>query len=317
MDNKAEATALAPVEERPRYALLRPVVSPAELIECQKEVHTLIASALENERDYGVIPGTKKPTLLKPGAERINLAFGVYPRYTVAEREVNHEIEIPWKKRSWKWGEKRGEKIWSEESGVSLGLYRYVVRCELVKRTDGEVVGEGIGSASTLESKYIDRPRDLENTVLKMAQKRAFVAATLNAYALSDRFTQDMEDIPSDGDGAAEGREEKRPPHSEAKPEPKPQPRKTESGNGKQPAWRSNDHYRFGKHKGRPLSEGGDADLHDYFEAISKGLQQGKGYATQEHLDEIAAEIAHRESGEEHHASDGEAPPHTDDDIPF
>ena len=197
-DNK-DSTALAVQDEpagleRPQHALLRPVVSPVELIRYQKEVHELIASALEKDRDYGVIPGTKKPTLLKPGAERVGLAFGTFPRYVVVGEEIDHNVEISWLKRRWTWGKAKGEKVWTEERGTSLGLYRYVIGCELVQRSTGDVVGYGIGSCSTLESKYLDRPRDLENTVLKMAQKRAFVAATLNAYALSDRFTQDMED---------------------------------------------------------------------------------------------------------------------------
>lgn len=37
---------------------------------------------------------------------------------------------------------------------------------------------------------------DLENTILKMADKRALVAATLIATGCSDIFTQDMEDVP-------------------------------------------------------------------------------------------------------------------------
>ena len=92
-----ESTALAvqdqPVAlERPAQALLRPVVSPAELIAVQKETHALIAQALEDGRDYGTIPGTQKPTLYKPGAERCNLAFGVRPEFQVVQAEVDHLV---------------------------------------------------------------------------------------------------------------------------------------------------------------------------------------------------------------------------------
>jgi hypothetical protein len=45
-----------------------------------------------------------------------------------------------------------------------------------------------------------DNPWDLDNTIMKMACKRALVAATLNATAASDIFTQDLEDMP---DGTA------------------------------------------------------------------------------------------------------------------
>jgi hypothetical protein len=37
---------------------------------------------------------------------------------------------------------------------------------------------------------------DIENTILKMACKRAHVAMTLNVTAASDIFTQDIEDLP-------------------------------------------------------------------------------------------------------------------------
>mgnify|MGYP006863438863 CR=1 FL=1 len=202
--NTKNETAIA-VVERPQPALMRPVATPSELVEHHKTVVDLIGQALQQGQDYGVIPGTQKPTLLKPGAERLCVAFGCAPHYEVVESEVDHDREVQWSKKRWEWGAKRGEKIWSTETGTSLGLYRYVVRCRLVRRETGDVAAEGIGSCSTMESKYVDRPRDMENTVIKMAQKRAFVAAVLNAFGLSDRFTQDMEDEPR-----------------EARPKPKP-----------------------------------------------------------------------------------------------
>jgi hypothetical protein len=39
-----------------------------------------------------------------------------------------------------------------------------------------------------------DRIMDLANTILKMADKRALVAATINATGVSDLFTQDLDD---------------------------------------------------------------------------------------------------------------------------
>lgn len=187
-------------EDRPQtMALVRPLVKPAALIEAHKEVSDLIAKALVRDTDYGVIPGTKNPTLLKPGAERLCLAFGAIPDYEDMEHEIDHDRKVPWTKRKKVWSNRyRGDKefTWTEESGESVGLYRYVVKCRIVQRDTGIVLATGLGSCSTMEAKYIDRPRECENTVLKMAQKRAFVAATLNAFGLSDRFTQDVEDQP-------------------------------------------------------------------------------------------------------------------------
>jgi hypothetical protein len=84
-----------------------------------------------------------------------------------------------------------------------------------VHRATGDIVGEGLGACSTLESKYIDRPRDLENTVIKMAQKRGAVAAALNAFALSDRFTQDLEDLPRDDEEVETGQTQAQQPQRE------------------------------------------------------------------------------------------------------
>lgn len=175
--------------------LIRPVAAPAEVMAVQEETRALIESALKEDRDYGVIPGTKKPTLLKPGAERINAAFACVAAYEVLEREIDHDRPNHYVKRSWVWGQRKGEKIWSEEPGQSEGLYRYVVLCRLIHRESGVEIGQGVGSCSTMESKYIDRPRDVENTVLKMAKKRAYVDATLTTFGLSDQFTQDVEDM--------------------------------------------------------------------------------------------------------------------------
>lgn len=196
--------AIAPVEPtaspgsamvaRPSLGLLKPVAPPAQIIAQQNEMRAFIKEVLEEGRDYGLIPGVDKPSLLQPGAQRINVGFGVIPHYTTLEAQVDHDRVIEWSKRKKIYKAREWTGDWSIESGTSIGVYRYVVRCELVHRDTGIVVGESLGACSSLESKYIDRPRDSENTCLKMAQKRAFVGATLTAYGLSDEFTQDVED---------------------------------------------------------------------------------------------------------------------------
>jgi len=184
-------------------ALLVPVASPSEVLAAQEQVRALVQQTLKKDRDYGIIPGTKKPTLLKPGAERINAAFGVAVRYKIVASEIDHDRPVAWTKRKAQY--KSGKFVGYEEiSGNSVGLYRYVVDCELIQRAPGVIIGQGIGSCSTMESKYVDRPREVENTILKIAEKRGLIAATLNAYGLSDQFTQDMEDaepLPSGNEG--------------------------------------------------------------------------------------------------------------------
>ena len=170
-------------------SLIRPVTTISEVLEVHEFVRDMLRKVLKNDEDYGVIPGTPKPSLYKPGAEKICLAFGCAPHYELIESEIDHSKEVKWTKK------KKDYKTKAEtiETGVSLGVYRYVYKCKII-RSDGRVVGEGQGVCSTMESKYIDRPRDCENTACKMSQKRAFVAAVLNAFGLSGLFTSDMGD---------------------------------------------------------------------------------------------------------------------------
>lgn len=57
----------------------------------------------------------------------------------------------------------------------------------------GVVKGEGIGITNTREGKYAkSNGYAVQNTVLKMAKKRALVDAALNVGNLSARFMQDI-----------------------------------------------------------------------------------------------------------------------------
>lgn len=155
--------------------------------------------------DYGVIPGTSKPTLLKPGAEKISKLLGLADHY-----EIMDKIED-----------------WDRP------LFRYLVKCQLRSVRSGVVVAESFGECNSMESKYRWRwlfasalPKGIDkdilitraintrngkatqyrldsediysqvNTMVKMAQKRALVGAALSAGRLSEIFTQDMEDLP-------------------------------------------------------------------------------------------------------------------------
>ena len=81
-------------------------------------------SVMKNGKDYGEIPGTAKPTLLKPGAEKLCTLFGFVPKF----------IEL------------EGTADFTE----GLIFYRY--RCELYRH--GELAGEGVGSCNSKEKKY-------------------------------------------------------------------------------------------------------------------------------------------------------------------
>lgn len=159
---------------------LRPMYSPDEMIEFHKDVTALITKALVKGQDYGSVPGINKDFLFKPGAERLCKAFGCTAHYDIVSSEVNYDVQDKVKTKY-------------EEKTVK-GRFSYTIRCSL-KANDDRIIGDGIGLASTTEKKYSYAPCDNNNTVIKMAQKRALVAAVLNAFGLSDRFTQDEDSV--------------------------------------------------------------------------------------------------------------------------
>lgn len=130
--------------------------------ELMVELEKFIRDLLKEKTDFGTIPGTNKPTLYKAGAEKLCGAFNLAPRYTILDQTV--EPDKP--------------------------FYRYQVRCNLVNRRTGETWADCIGECISTEP---GRQKAPSNTILKMAQKRAYVGATLHATFTSDRFTADMD----------------------------------------------------------------------------------------------------------------------------
>jgi hypothetical protein len=126
---------------------------------------------LHQNHDYGIIPGTDKPTLLKPGAEKILMMMGLQSEFEIVDSTRDFE----------------------------KGFFQYQVRCKLLK--GDMVITEGLGACNTRERKYLKMdPYTMDNTVLKMAKKRALVDAALLVASLSDVFTQDLEDMDLSGE---------------------------------------------------------------------------------------------------------------------
>lgn len=162
-------------------------------------IQDVMRSVMQRDVDYGVIPGTDKPSLFKPGAEKLCVTF----RLSAASPDIEAVPEY-------------------------TGDIRYRVRVP-VSAADGTVLAVGVGECSTGEEKYRWRrpvhpkefesapedqrrqkwtrkgevwdqvrvhPADVANTVLKMAHKRAYVHAVIMATAAGAIFTQDVEDMP-------------------------------------------------------------------------------------------------------------------------
>lgn len=126
-------------------------------------------TTLKRNTDFGVIPGTKQPSLFKAGAQKIANAFGLLQRFV-----VESAIEDP-----------------------TTPVFYYRVRCDLIKiAQDGTeyIFTSGHGSANTMERRNgRNSAWDSANATLKMAEKRSLVAAVLSVSGLSDLFSQDLE----------------------------------------------------------------------------------------------------------------------------
>ena len=181
-----------------------PAMTIQEAVARRNSLVEFTQTIMVKDVDYGVIPGSSKPTLLKPGAEKLRTFFNINAPTTLTDK-----IE-DWDK----------------------GLFYYRYRTEVV--INGCVVAACEGSANSKEKKYRYRnifewdlkpgekekaisviekekrngsgkykvyqfentePFDLINTLQKMAQKRSFVGAILLGANASEFFTQDVEDM--------------------------------------------------------------------------------------------------------------------------
>lgn len=144
------------------------VMSPEQAKKAVDYLQDIQRSILKQGIDYGKIPGMKKPTLYKAGAQKLCAFFNLAATY-----ETEAVTEQP-----------------------ENGFYSYRMKCSLHHRHTGQLWGSGIGIAMSSEA---GRERNPANTLIKMAQKRAFLQATLDATFSSELFTQDVEDYAPSG----------------------------------------------------------------------------------------------------------------------
>jgi hypothetical protein len=154
------------------------VVSTTESKRRVEELQTFVEEVMVKGVDYGLVDGFSKPTLLKPGAEKLCDVFGFSKTADVVNR-IEH---------------------WQS------GIFAYEVKMTLIRKDNGLVEAEGLGSCNSKESSFKQQdPYTIVNTVLKMAKKRALIDAVLSATRSSGIFTQDIEDFPQAKTKASKG----------------------------------------------------------------------------------------------------------------
>lgn len=125
-----------------------------------------ISSSLVEGVDWGKVQtkrGPSKPSLFKPGAEKICGMLGVTIHYPSLCDYENAAL-------------------------TGMDLQQVILRCEL-QDSSGKVVAHGIGA------RKVSQDFGVLNTSLKMSAKSAMIDATLRLAGLSELFTQDIEDL--------------------------------------------------------------------------------------------------------------------------
>lgn len=220
------AEALARYEAPPSTLALSAVFDLDTAKKRLSELQEFVQFYMKEGEDFGIIPGTPKPTLYKSGADKLCDIYGIADQYKITNRTED----------------------WSKN------LFDYEVECTLTNKRDGSLVATGLGSCNSFEGKYRWRELKrrcpecgketiikgkqewgggwvcwnkpgksdgcgckfedgdkqiegqevgkvenediptLKNTLLKMAKKRAKIDAVLSATRSSGLFTQDIED---------------------------------------------------------------------------------------------------------------------------
>ena len=217
---------------------ITPVANIRDALDRYNAFGDFVSEILKSGIDYGEIPGTNKKTLLKPGAEKLGAFFGLRPVFVLQDsvndwtgKDHNGEPFFfrEYKSQLYRNGELIGEGIGSCNSWEKKYRYRKQNRLCPVCGADAIIKGKaeygggwlcfskkgGCGAKFDDNDESITKQNigmipnpdvaDQVNTIDKMAQKRAFVAAILIATNASDYFTQDMEEFSVSEDDVIEG----------------------------------------------------------------------------------------------------------------
>lgn len=206
-----------------------PIMSIETAITRYNSVVGFVKKLMVEGTDYGKIPGTgDKPVLLKPGAEKLSTLFGLAPVFVASEviedwtgKSYEGEPMFYYRykcelyrggtliatsegscnSRESKYRYRKGERACPDcgQAAIIKGKAEYGGGWVCFARRGGCGAKFREGDPR-IESQEVGRIAnhdiaDQVNTIQKMAQKRALVAAVLLAVNASEFFTQDIEDL--------------------------------------------------------------------------------------------------------------------------
>lgn len=145
-----QPTGLVPTLPPQDDLAIMPVMNLAQAKKRYKQMVAFVKQIMIEDLDFGTIPGTQKPTLFKPGAEKLSTFFGLRKTFVLLDKIEHWDDEAP------------------------RFFYRYKSQ---LWRGD-TLIAEGIGSANSLEDRYrwrwvsFDRLPDHHVPEIESLQKR-------------------------------------------------------------------------------------------------------------------------------------------------
>lgn len=161
------------IDEQKSLATISNELTNAEFNQRHKQLARFVKNQLRESKDiangtfgdYGIIPYTKKKSLLKPGAEKLLKLFG-FSASNICIKEV-------------------------EDFEHKFVLYKY--KCTIIHIASGKFIADATRSCNNKEKKHATKDvYDVANTIEGVAQKRALVAATIQATMASEIFDADI-----------------------------------------------------------------------------------------------------------------------------
>jgi nitrite reductase/ring-hydroxylating ferredoxin subunit len=218
-------SALAKVEQ-PGELAQSSELSVEDIVSRVKKVHAVQREVMKEGVHFGKIPGVTKDCLLKPGAEILGMVFRLDPQFEVTER-IRDGAHLTLEVKCTLFHIPTGARLGSGMGSCSTHESRYAYRkgeracpscgkatiikgkeeygggwiCFAKKGGCGAKFGDKDTAITSQQTGRVENEdlADQHNTVLKMAIKRAHVAAILFVTCASEIFTQDVEDMPRRG----------------------------------------------------------------------------------------------------------------------
>ena len=221
-----ESEAVEIVTAAPNQLAVVPNVEAGDLVQRLGVIRNAMATAMEEGIDYGLIPGAQKPSLFKPGAEKLGVLFqldvqivnektwGPGDHLTVVSHATVYHAPTQTRMgygegicttREKKYGKRQGQRVCPDcdQPAIIKGKQEYGGGWVCFKKKGG-CGNKWSDGADVIESQVseIDNPEipDLWNTVDKMASKRSRIDAILAVTGASALFTQDLEDMAENPD---------------------------------------------------------------------------------------------------------------------